>query len=110
MLPILMPFDGLNEHSLVILDNASIHHVDCVVETILSVGALVRFLPVYSPDMNLIEEVFSEVKQYMQANGRLFKATSHRTMILMAFASISMLTSHMLVIIDYSAIVNYHNI
>ena len=35
LLPILMPFDGLNTHSVVILDNASIHHVDCVVETIL---------------------------------------------------------------------------
>ena len=89
LLSILMPFDGLNEHSVVILDNASIHHMDCVVETILSVGALVRFLQVYSPDMNPIEEVFSEVKQYMQASGRLFQATSPRTMILMAFASIS---------------------
>ena len=89
LLPILMPFDGLNKHSVVILDNASIHHVDCVVETILSIGALVRFLPAYSPDMNPIEEVFSEVKQYMQANGNLFQATSPRTMILTAFASVS---------------------
>ena len=43
----------------VILDNASIHHVDCVVDTIQSVGAHVRFLPPYSPDMNPIEEVFA---------------------------------------------------
>ena len=52
-------------------------------------GVLVRFLPAYSPDMNPIEEVFSEVKQYMQANGNLFQATSAQTMILTAFASVS---------------------
>lgn len=85
-----MQFDGfINQHSVVILDNASIHHVDCVVDTILSIGALVRFLPAYSPDMNPIEEVFSYVKQYTQANGNLFQAMSLHTIILMAFASIS---------------------
>jgi len=52
LLPILMPLDGVNPNSIIILDNASIHHVDCVVDTIQSVGALVRFLPPYSPDMN----------------------------------------------------------
>ena len=72
-----MPFDGLNHKSVVILDNASIHHVNCV--AILSVGALLRFLPPYSPDMNPIEEVFGEVKQYLQANVNLFQAISTRS-------------------------------
>ena len=58
------------------MDNASIHHVTSVIETIESVGAIVRFLPPYSPDMNPIEEVFSEVKQYLQANGSVFQATT----------------------------------
>lgn len=89
LLPILMPFDGVSENSVVVLDNASIHHVDSVVETIQSVGALVRFLPPYSPDFNPIEEVFGEVKQYLQANGSVFQAVSPRAMILMAFASVS---------------------
>jgi len=90
LLPILMPLDGVNPNSIIILDNASIHHVDCVVDTIQSVGALVRFLPPYSPDMNPIEEVFAEIKQYLQANDSLFQATScPRTMILMAFASVT---------------------
>lgn len=84
-----MPFNGSNQKSIVVLDNASIHHVDQVVETIQSIGALVRFLPPYSPDMNPIEEVFAEVKQYLQANSSLFQATSVRSMILMAFGSIS---------------------
>ena len=47
------------------MDNASIHHVDSVVRTI---TAIIKFLPPYSPDMNAIEYVFNEVKQYLQAN------------------------------------------
>ena len=40
LLSLLMPFNGQNPNSIVILDNASIHHVDQVVELITSVGAL----------------------------------------------------------------------
>ena len=28
LLPHMMPFNGVNPHSVVVLDNASIHHVD----------------------------------------------------------------------------------
>ncbi len=59
LLPHLMPFDGKNPHSVVILDNCSIHHVEGIVEMIHEVGALVHFLPPYSPDYNPIEEAFS---------------------------------------------------
>ena len=44
------------------LDNASILHVDEVVELLHSLGATVLFLPPYSPDYNPIEEAFSKVK------------------------------------------------
>ena len=64
LLPILRPFDGRSINSVVVMDNASIYHVDAVIDSICSVGALVRFLPPYSP-------VFGEVKQYMQANDLL---------------------------------------
>ena len=57
-----MLFNGVNPHSIVILDNASIHHVQGIVEMINEVGALVLFLPPYSPDFNPIEEVFSKLK------------------------------------------------
>ena len=90
LIPVLVPFDGVSPKSIVVMDNASIHHVDCVVETILSFGALVRFLSPYSPDMNPIEEVFAEVKQYLQANNTLFLETaSPRSMILTAFNSVT---------------------
>lgn len=62
LLPHLMPFDGSNPHSVVIMDNASIHHVDEVVQMIQGVGAMIIFLPPYSPDYNPIEEAFSKVK------------------------------------------------
>lgn len=45
LLPILMPYNGLNPRSIVVLDNASIHHVQAVEQTIRSVGAIMRFLP-----------------------------------------------------------------
>ena len=62
LLPHLMPFNGINPHSVVVLDNASIHHVDDIMSMVEEVGALVMFLPPYSPDFNPIEELFSKVK------------------------------------------------
>lgn len=47
LLPHVLPFDGVNPHSVVIMDNASIHHVDGIVEMIQDAGALVLFLPPY---------------------------------------------------------------
>ena len=58
LLPILNPFNGLNPHSVVVMDNASIHHIDEVFAAILATGELLRFLPPYSPDMNPIELLF----------------------------------------------------
>ena len=62
----LQPFNGRNPHSVVILDNASIHHTENVVKIIEDIGVLVHFLPPYSPDLNPIEEVFSKVKYAMK--------------------------------------------
>ncbi len=68
LLNIIQPFDGNNPRSVVVLNNASIHHVDAVCELISAAGALVRFLPPYSPDLNPIEELFSKVKGYLKEN------------------------------------------
>ena len=59
LIPHLLPFNGINPQSVVILDNASIHHTRRPFELIKSVGALVYFLLPYSPDLNPIEEMFS---------------------------------------------------
>jgi transposase len=42
------------------MDNACIHHK--VLQTLDGFGVLVYFLSPYSPDLNPIEEAFSEVK------------------------------------------------
>ena len=68
LLPQLQPFTGTNARSVVILDNAAIHHVDGIVELIQSRGALVQFLPPYSPDIMPIEELFFKVKSVLKAN------------------------------------------
>lgn len=71
----LMPFDGNNSNSIVILDNASVHHAGDSVELIESIGALVIFLPPYSPDLNAIEEMFSTVKSYLKASEGVLQVT-----------------------------------
>jgi transposase len=49
-------------------DNHPAHHVQEVVEHIYDSGAIVRYLPPYSPDLNPIEEVFAKVKHYLRQN------------------------------------------
>ena len=69
--------------------NASVHKGARVQELINKVGALLRFLPAYSSDLNPIEEVFAEVKGYLKANDGVFKATSSpKTLINLVFSSI----------------------
>ena len=62
LLPHLLPFDGSNPHSVVIMHNCFIHHIGEVVKMIEEVGAIVHFLPPYSPDFMPIELAFSKVK------------------------------------------------
>ena len=64
-----MPFDGRNPHSVVVMDNCSIHHVRGVVTSIQDIGAMVHFLPPYSPvgDFNPIEELFAKVKMELKS-------------------------------------------
>ena len=69
ILPYLMPFNGVNPHSVVVLDNCSIHHVAEITPSIEDVGALVHFVPpiAYSHDFNAIEETFSKVKSVLKS-------------------------------------------
>jgi hypothetical protein len=78
LLPILLPFDGQNCKSVVIMDNATIHHIEPVVEAINSFGAIVRFLPRYSPDLNPIEFVFAEIKAFLKDHHALITGVGSR--------------------------------
>ena len=76
LLPVLQPFNGLNPRSVVILDNASIHHVQHVknlIET--QAQSKLHFLPPYSPDLNPVEGVFSQIKSIMTS---YFKCTQRQ--------------------------------
>ena len=47
----MLPFDGENPRSVLILDNASIHKVEPVKGTLQRAKILTLFLPPYSPDL-----------------------------------------------------------
>ena len=59
-------FDGENEHSVLILDNCSVHHVRDIKDLLDKAGIVTLYLPPYSPDINPIEELFSFVKCYLR--------------------------------------------
>ncbi len=54
LVPHLQPFNGINPRSVVIMDNASIHHQCSIVDAIQGTGAILHFLPPYSPNFNAI--------------------------------------------------------
>jgi len=60
LVPTLAPGD------IVVMDQLSSHKVKGVREAIESVGTEVRYLPPYSPDLNLIELVFSKLKKLLR--------------------------------------------
>ena len=90
LLPNLLPFDGYNVNSVVIMDNCSVHHVSEVLELLHSVGVFVIFLPPYSPDFNPIEECFSKVKIFLREHEAVYEAAEDpKQVIKAAFESIT---------------------
>jgi len=55
-----------NKHSVLVLDNAQIHHDNILIEYIEAFGGRVKFLPPYSPDFNPIESSFSVIKSFLK--------------------------------------------
>jgi len=56
----------LEPGDIVILDNLSSHKVAGVEEAINATGAIVLYLPAYSPDLNPIEKFFSKLKALLR--------------------------------------------
>ena len=67
LLPHVMPYNGYNPNSIIVLDNCSIHHVSGALQCMEQKGSIVHFLPPYSPDYNPIELLFSKVKSALRA-------------------------------------------
>lgn len=53
--------------AIVVMDNPKVHHAERVKIAIESVGALVKFLPPYSPDLSPIELCWSKLKQFLRS-------------------------------------------
>ena len=86
LIPQLQPFDETNPNSIVIMDNCSIHRITEIISMIEEVGAIVHFLPPYSPDLNPIELAFSKVKSNLKDMAAIDDAN---TIMLASFATIS---------------------
>ena len=85
-----MPFNGTNPNSVLILDNCSVHHVDEVRQALGDCGVLTHFLPPYSPDYNPIELAFSKVKYAIKSMEAEMQAINDlETIVLAAFATIT---------------------
>ena len=67
LVPTLSPGD------VVVMDNLSSHKGATVKKRIESAGAMLLYLPPYSPDLNPIEQAFSKLKQ-------ILRSAAHRTM------------------------------
>ena len=89
---VVQPFNWVNNHSIIIMDNASIHHVEQVTDYIENqLKARILFLPPYSPDLNPCEEVFSKVKSIVKENNILFQACQEtRLFLTMAIGEVTM--------------------
>ena len=69
----------LTAGDIVIMDNLSSHKSPAVRAAIERVGATLRFLPPYSPDLNPIEQVFAKLKALLRhAAERRVEATWRR--------------------------------
>lgn len=53
--------------AIVVMDNLPVHHAECVRVAIESVGAKIKFLPPYSPDLSPIEQCLSKLKQFLRS-------------------------------------------
>ena len=90
LVPLLQPFDGKNSRSIVVMDNASIHHVEEVTTAIHNTGAILHYLPPYSPDYIPLEESFAKVKAFLKANKTVYEVTqTPPLLIMMAFNSVT---------------------
>jgi transposase len=56
----------LKRGDIVVMDNLPVHKVAGVEEAIKASGAMLLYLPPYSPDLNPIEQAFSKLKAHLR--------------------------------------------
>jgi len=65
----------LRKGDIVFMDNLRAHKIDGIREAIEAVGAKLRYLPAYSPDLNPIEQAFSKLKAALRKGAARTVAT-----------------------------------
>ena len=63
-------------------DNHPVHHVQEVINHVYNAGVIIPFLPPYSPDLNPIEEAFSQVKHYLRKNHLVLQSVRDPTLLI----------------------------
>jgi hypothetical protein len=61
--------------SVLVLDNARIHHNDEILALADRFGVRIEYLPPYSPDLNPIEEAFSQIKHFIRRHRDYYDRT-----------------------------------
>lgn len=64
-------------NSVIIMDNAKIHHDGELIALLNELGCHVIFLPPYSPDYNPIETAFSTIKSWIRHNRDFMEACNN---------------------------------
>lgn len=83
------------KRSVLIFDNARIHHNNGLLEYLDAFGVRVEFLPPYSPDLNPIEKAFSYIKSYLKRHNYFVESCSNpRYPLLVACSQITPLLSN----------------
>jgi transposase len=59
--------------SVLIMDNASFHYSERMEQMCSDAGVKLVYLPPYSPDLNPMEEFFSELKAFIKRNWRIYE-------------------------------------
>ncbi|GBB91264.1 hypothetical protein RclHR1_18430004 [Rhizophagus clarus] len=72
VVPIMNPYPG--DNSVIVMDNAKIHHDNELVVLLEELGCRVVFLPPYSPNYNTIETAFSTIKSWIRHNHDFMEA------------------------------------
>ena len=59
--------------SVLVMDNASFHHIQRIEQMCSDAGVKLLYLPPYSTDLNPIEEFFAELKGFIKRNWQIYE-------------------------------------
>ncbi|KAF7336106.1 Transposase domain-containing protein [Mycena venus] len=79
VMPLTSPFPA--PLSVLVMDNARIHHGEEILLLAERFGVRIEFLPPYSPDFNPIEEAFSKIKAFIRRHSDVLSASTGAALI-----------------------------